>query len=160
MNDPTTLFVGLDVHKDPISVAHVFEDRAAEVSCLVFAPSLIPKKAGDRVKTDRRDAFQLARLLRSGKSVNHVPGRFVTYVPGCSFSYEQFPPFGALRRNSLWIRELLEHRNHLVKASFSKMAFHAFKQLRVTSVPSHARLITRSDGYLFTSSRSTKSRPI
>ena len=34
--------------------------------CRVVAPSLIPKKAGDRVKTDRRDAMQLARLLRSG----------------------------------------------------------------------------------------------
>jgi hypothetical protein len=29
-------------------------------------PSLIPKKASDRVKTDRRDAVQLARLARSG----------------------------------------------------------------------------------------------
>jgi transposase len=35
-------------------------------SCWVVAPSLIPKKAGDRVKTDRRDAIQLARLMRSG----------------------------------------------------------------------------------------------
>jgi transposase len=34
--------------------------------CRVVAPSLIPKKAGDRVKTDRRDARQLARLMRSG----------------------------------------------------------------------------------------------
>jgi transposase len=34
--------------------------------CWVVAPSLIPKKAGDRVKTDRRDAIQLARLMRSG----------------------------------------------------------------------------------------------
>lgn len=34
--------------------------------CWVVAPSQIPKKAGDRVKTDRRDAVQLARLLRSG----------------------------------------------------------------------------------------------
>jgi transposase len=32
----------------------------------VVAPSQIPKKAGDRVKTDRRDAVPLARLLRSG----------------------------------------------------------------------------------------------
>jgi transposase len=32
----------------------------------VVAPSLIPKKAGDRVKTDRRDAVPLARLMRSG----------------------------------------------------------------------------------------------
>lgn len=34
--------------------------------CWGVAPSLIPKKAGDRVKTDRRDAMQLARLMRSG----------------------------------------------------------------------------------------------
>ena len=30
--------------------------------CIVVAPSLIPKRAGDRVKTDRRDAAGLARL--------------------------------------------------------------------------------------------------
>jgi transposase len=34
--------------------------------CWGVAPSLIPKKAGDRVKTNRRDAVQLARLARSG----------------------------------------------------------------------------------------------
>ena len=115
MKKPATLFVGLDDHKDSISVAYVPVDRAAEVTyvgrigtrpadvdklvrrlqakadrlvfayeagpcgyglyrqltghgltCLVVAPSLIPRKPGDRVKTDRRDAVQLARLLRSG----------------------------------------------------------------------------------------------
>ena len=115
MAEPTTLFVGLDVHKDSIAVAHASPDRSADVvyvgqvgtreadiekllrrlhshasklvvayeagpcgyglyrtlttkgvSCLVVAPSLIPKKPGERVKTDRRDAAQLARLLRSG----------------------------------------------------------------------------------------------
>src|SRR6202035_3785632 len=35
--------------------------------CLVVAPSLVPKKAGDRVKTNRRDAQSLARLLRAGE---------------------------------------------------------------------------------------------
>ena len=35
--------------------------------CLVVATSLIPKKAGDRVKTDRRDSIMLARLLRAGE---------------------------------------------------------------------------------------------
>jgi transposase len=34
--------------------------------CWVVAPSLMPKKAGDRVTTDRRDARQLARRMRSG----------------------------------------------------------------------------------------------
>jgi transposase len=35
--------------------------------CDVVAPSLIPKKAGERVKTDRRDAVMLARLHRAGE---------------------------------------------------------------------------------------------
>ena len=34
--------------------------------CIVVAPSLIPKRAGDRVKTDRRDAASLAKLHRAG----------------------------------------------------------------------------------------------
>lgn len=37
------------------------------VSCEVIAPSLIPRKAGDKVKTDRRDAQKLARLYRAGE---------------------------------------------------------------------------------------------
>lgn len=36
------------------------------ITCTVVAPTLIPTKAGDRVKTDRRDARKLARYLRSG----------------------------------------------------------------------------------------------
>jgi transposase len=115
MHQSSTLYVGLDVHKESIAVAYVAKDHHAEVvylgtigtrhcdldklirnmqskakqlvfvyeagpcgywlyrylrkkgyDCWVVAPSLIPKKAGDRVKTDRRDAVQLARLMRSG----------------------------------------------------------------------------------------------
>ena len=36
------------------------------IACMVVAPSLIPKQPGNKVKTDRRDALKLARLLRSG----------------------------------------------------------------------------------------------
>ena len=36
------------------------------VQCEVIAPTLVPVKAGDRVKTDRRDALKLARSYRSG----------------------------------------------------------------------------------------------
>jgi transposase len=35
--------------------------------CVVVAPSLIPRRAGDRIKTDRRDAASLARLHRAGE---------------------------------------------------------------------------------------------
>jgi len=35
--------------------------------CEVVAPSLIPRKAGERIKTDRRDGLKLARLHRSGE---------------------------------------------------------------------------------------------
>jgi transposase len=115
MAQSSTLFIGLDVHKETIAVAYVAQDHGAEVTSLgsigtrqwdidqlvrkmpskgthlifvyeagpcgswlyrylrkkdydgwVVAPSLIPQKAGDRVKTDRRDAMQLARLARSG----------------------------------------------------------------------------------------------
>ena len=41
----------------------------AEIACTVAAPSKIPRASGDRVKTDRRDAERLARLLRLGELV-------------------------------------------------------------------------------------------
>lgn len=45
-----------------------------KVHCTVVAPSLIPSKSGDRVKTDRRDALKLARLHRAGElTAVHVP---------------------------------------------------------------------------------------
>jgi transposase len=37
------------------------------IDCTVVAPSQIPKKSGDRIKNDRRDALQLARLHRAGE---------------------------------------------------------------------------------------------
>ncbi|MGG4396446.1 transposase [Paenibacillus thiaminolyticus] len=37
------------------------------VSCSVIAPSLIPARPGDHIKTDRRDALRLAQLLRAGE---------------------------------------------------------------------------------------------
>jgi transposase len=36
-------------------------------SCMVVAPSLIPRRPGDQVKTNRRDAIALAKLLRAGE---------------------------------------------------------------------------------------------
>jgi transposase len=48
---------GFGLHRDLV---------AAGIECVVVAPSLVPARAGDRVKTDRRDALKLARFLRSG----------------------------------------------------------------------------------------------
>lgn len=115
MNQSSTLFVGLDVHKESIAVAYAPDNRDAEIislgtigtrqcdidkmirhmlsksaqlafvyeagpcgywlyryltkkklTCWVVAPSLIQKMPGNRVKTDRRDAIALARLMRAG----------------------------------------------------------------------------------------------
>jgi transposase len=47
---------------------------AHEVPCDVIAPALIPRRAGDRVKTDRRDAAQLAILYRADALTRiHIP---------------------------------------------------------------------------------------
>ncbi len=45
-----------------------------QIDCMVVAPSLVPKQAGDKVKTDARDAKKLARFLRSGDlTAVHIP---------------------------------------------------------------------------------------
>lgn len=45
-----------------------------DIECVVVAPSLIPKRPGERVKTDRRDALRLAQLLRAGELTSvYVP---------------------------------------------------------------------------------------
>ena len=41
--------------------------KSLDHECLVVAPSLVPKKPGDRVKTNRRDAVSLAKLSRAGE---------------------------------------------------------------------------------------------
>jgi transposase len=47
---------------------------AEGIPCEVIAPALIPRRAGDRIKTDRRDAGQLAVLYRAGAlTAIHVP---------------------------------------------------------------------------------------
>jgi transposase len=121
MEDNSTLYVGLDAHKDSITVAYALGSGDVELlgkigttksdidrlckrlqskarrirvvyeagpcgyglyrqliqkgfECMVCAPSLIPKKPGERVKTDRRDAVKLVRSLRAGDlSAVYVP---------------------------------------------------------------------------------------
>ena len=48
--------------------------RSKNISCSVVAPSMIPKRSGDRIKTDRRDAINLVRLFRAGELTSiYVP---------------------------------------------------------------------------------------
>jgi transposase len=49
---------GYELHRQITAAGH---------DCAVVAPSLIPKRAGDRVKTNRRDALSLAKLHRAGE---------------------------------------------------------------------------------------------
>jgi transposase len=50
----------------PCGYALQREMTTTRVSCDVVAPTLIPRKPGDRIKTNRRDARKLAELLRAG----------------------------------------------------------------------------------------------
>jgi transposase len=45
-----------------------FLEKETNIPCLIVAPGKVPRKPGDRVKTDKRDAVTLARLLRSGEA--------------------------------------------------------------------------------------------
>jgi len=58
---------GYELHRHLTAQGHI---------CIVIAPSLIPKKPGDKVKTDKRDAIALARLFRAGElTAVYVPKR-------------------------------------------------------------------------------------
>ena len=55
--------------------------RKGGIDCIVVAPSLVPGKPGDRVKTDRRNAMRLAHFLRSGDLTEvHVPAEAVEAI--------------------------------------------------------------------------------
>jgi transposase len=47
-----------------------------EITCYIAAPSLLPRKPGDRIKTDKRDAIMLAKVLRNQEIVPvYIPTR-------------------------------------------------------------------------------------
>ena len=48
---------------------------ALKHDCMVVAPSLIPRRPGERIKTDRRDAINLAKLHRAGELTPGVGSR-------------------------------------------------------------------------------------
>ena len=51
----------------PTGYALYWQLEKLGIACVVIAPTLVPVKAGDRVKTDRRDAERLARSFRAGE---------------------------------------------------------------------------------------------
>ena len=70
--------------------------------CIVVAPSLIPVKAGDRVKTDRRDAVMLAKLHRAGELT-------AVWVPGAAHEAMR----DLVRARATAMRVLSKARQHL-----------------------------------------------
>lgn len=64
LGDPAKLHVCYEA--GPTGYVLYWQLTKLGVQCEVIAPSLVPVKSGDRVKTDRRDAEKLARALRAG----------------------------------------------------------------------------------------------
>jgi len=67
LGSPKTLRVCYEA--GPCGYAILRQLQKLGIDCVVVAPSLVPQRAGDRVKTDRRDALKLARLHRSGELI-------------------------------------------------------------------------------------------
>lgn len=63
--DPSTVHVVYEA--GPTGYGLCRELRSRGYQCDIVAPSLIPKRAGDRVKNDRRDCLRLAELSRAGE---------------------------------------------------------------------------------------------
>uniref|UniRef100_UPI0003658D84 IS110 family transposase n=1 Tax=Paenibacillus ginsengihumi TaxID=431596 RepID=UPI0003658D84 len=74
LGDPSTLSFCYEAGPTGYELYRWIQSMGA--ACEVIAPSLIPKRAGDQVKTDRRDALQLAQLRRAGELTPiYVPDR-------------------------------------------------------------------------------------
>lgn len=63
--DPSTLAVAYEAGPCGYDLYRLL--NGIGIACDVIAPSLVPVRAGDRVKTDRRDAKKLVRLYRAGE---------------------------------------------------------------------------------------------
>ena len=79
------------------------------VACEVIAPSLIPKRSGDRRKTDKRDAVKLARLYRAGELTSiRIPGEAEEQVRSL------------VRCRETLTREILKSRHYVLKLLLSR----------------------------------------
>jgi transposase len=64
LGDPENLLVCYEAGTTGYGIYRLLLSMGIE--CMVVAPTLIPKRSGDRVKTDKRDSIRLAQLLRAG----------------------------------------------------------------------------------------------
>jgi transposase len=73
-SDASTMLVCYEAGPTGFEMARLLEHLG--LPCQVIAPGLVPKKATDRVKTDRRDALRLAEALRAGTlTAIRIPSR-------------------------------------------------------------------------------------
>lgn len=86
--DPARVMVCYEAGPCGYGIARQLERMG--VACAVVAPALIPRRPGDRIKNDRRDAVQLAQLLRSGLlTAVPVPSRELEGLRALSRTREQ-----------------------------------------------------------------------
>jgi transposase len=85
--------------------------------CWVVAPSLMPKKAGDRVQTDRRDAVQPARLRRSGDLTS-------VYVP--AVEDEAIRDLGRAREDAIADLKTAKFRHPIFQSELQRLATSQF----------------------------------
>jgi transposase len=94
--------------------------REAGIDCMVVAPSLIPGKPGDRVKTDRRDARKLAHYLRSGDLTEvHVPDEAVEAIRDLERARDDAKCAERVARHQLG-KFLLRHDRHWDMKTWTK----------------------------------------
>jgi transposase len=221
MRKSSTLFVGLDVHKDSIVVAYAPENaepvhlgsvgtRHGDIDtlihklkskstalvfvyeagpcgywlyryltrqglhCWVVAPSLIPKKPGDRVKTDKRDALSLARLARSGDLTSvYVPQVADEAIRDLSRAREdalrdlntaRFRLKAFLLRNDIRYSGRanwgLEHLRWLARLVLSTPAQQIVFQESVRTVTERTELLHRLEGELLEHARQWRMYPV
>lgn len=93
--------------------------------CMVIAPSLIPKKAGDRVKTDRRDSMSLARLYRAGElTAVYVPDGLQEALRDLTRAREDMKHLQRQAKQRL-LAFLLRHGKRFTgKSNWTQMHFH------------------------------------
>ena len=190
-------FVGLDVHKDSISVAVADQGLAPQVvatvphelrallkllkklgansqlrccyeagptgfglcrelcrvgiECIVVAPSLIPKQAGDRVKTDSRDALKLARFLRSGDLTSvHIPDEYTEAMRDLERAREDAKRAERVARNVL-SKFLLRHGFRYAGKTWTASFFEWVRTLHFEHEPQQRVLVS----YLYAAEQAT-----